>query len=322
MGDPFQPRAGVDYPHTFQEFDEWFATEAGCRDYLVRLRWPTGFRCPHCEARDEPWVTARNCLRCKGCRGEVSITAGTLFAGTRKALRAWFLAIWFVTSQKHGASALGLQRVLGLGSYQTAWTWLHKMRRAMVFAGRDRLSGAVEVDETFIEAPEEEVHGRETEHKAIVAVAVEKRGRAMGRIRLQRIQDASAGQIIPFIQKSISEGASIITDGWRGYAGLKSLGYEHTARNIKRSGVPAHELLPRVHRVASLLKRWFLGTLQGGVQRRHLDYYLDEFTFRFNRRTSRSRGLLFYRLMQQAATTDSVSYRRLLGGTEAPNHNI
>ncbi len=188
--------------------------------------------------------------------------------------------------------------------------------------GEDRLSGAVEVDETFIGAPEEEVHGRETEHKAIVVVAVETRGRAMGRIRLQRIQDASAGQIIPFTQKSISEGASIITDGWRGYAGLKSLGYEHTTRNIKRSGVPAHELLPRVHRVASHLKRWFLGTLQGGVQRRHLDYYLDEFTFRFNRRTSRSRGLLFYRLMQQAATTDSVSYRRLLSGTEAPNHNI
>lgn len=202
--------------------------------------------------------------------------------------------MWFVTSQKHGASALGLQRVLGLGSYQTAWTWLHKMRRAMVRAGRERLTGAVEVDETFIGAPEEDVHGRETEDKALVVIAVEKRGRAMGRVRLQRIQDASAGELIPFIQKSVSEGASIITDGWRGYTGLESLGYEHIIRNIKRSGVPAHELLPRVHRVASLLKRWFLGTLQGGVQRRHLDYYyLDEFTFRFNRRTRRDHAGYF-----------------------------
>lgn len=322
MDKQFRPRSGLDYPRTFQEFDEWFATEAACRDYLVRLRWPNGFRCPHCDAGGETWVTARGCLRCKSCRGEISITAGTVFAGTRKALRAWFLAMWFVTSQKHGASALGLQRVLGLGSYQTAWTWLHKMRRAMVLAGRDRLAGAVEVDETFIGAPEKDVHGRETEDKNIVVIAVERRGPAIGRIRLQRIEDASASQLIRFIQKSVSEGASIITDGWPGYTGLESLGYKHAIRNIKRSGVPAHELLPGVHRVASLLKRWFLGTLQGGVQRRHLDYYLDEFTFRFNRRTSRSRGLLFYRLIQQATTTDSTSYRRLLGGTDAGVYNI
>jgi transposase-like protein len=223
--------------------------------------------------------------------------------------------MWFVTSQKHGASALGLQRVLGLGSYQTAWTWLHKMRRAMVLPGRDRLSGTVEVDETFIGAPEADVHGRETEDKAIVVVAAEKRGKAIGRIRLQRIEDASADELLPFIQQSVSEGSRVITDGWSGYAGLEASGYQHETRNIKSSGLPAHELLPRVHRVASLLKRWFLGTLQGGVQHRHIDYYLDEFTFRFNRRTSRSRGLLFYRLMQQAATSSPPSYRSIVGGT-------
>jgi len=173
--------------------------------------------------------------------------------------------MWFVTSQKHGASALGLKRVLNLGSYQTAWTWLHKMRRAMILPGRERLAGAVEVDETLIGGPEEDVHGRETYDKAIVVIAAERRGRAIGRIRLRQL----------------------------GYTGLESLGYQHEVKNIKRSGEPAHKLLPRVHRVASLLKRWLLGTLEGGVQAHPLDYYLDEFTFRFNRRSSRSRGLLF-----------------------------
>jgi transposase-like protein len=230
--------------------------------------------------------------------------------------------MWFVTSQKHGASALGLQRVLGLGSYQTAWTWLHKMRRAMIVSGRDRLTGAVEVDEPFIGAPEEDVHGHETGNKAIVVIAAERRGQAIGRIRLQRIEDASADQLIPFIETSVSEGSRVITDGWLGYAGLAGHGYEHTIKTLKGSGMQAHQLLPQVHRVASLLKRWFLGTLQGGVQHRHLDYYLDEFTFRFNRRTSRSRGLLFYRLMHQAATTDATPYRDLLGGAERHDHKM
>ena len=317
-----QPVAGVDYPRTFQEFEEWFASEALCREYLARLRWPTGFRCSQCGSQDDPWVTGRDRLRCKGCRRDMSLTGGTLFDGTRKPLQDWFHAMWFVTSQKHGASALGLQRVLGLASYQTAWAWLHKMRRAMVVPGRDRLSGTVEVDKTFIGAPEEDVHGRETEKKAIVVVAAEIRGKAIGRIRLQRIEDASAERLTAFIQRSINEGSLLVTDGWSGYAGLENLGYGHAIRNIQRSGLPAHELLPRVHRVASLLKRWFLGTLQGGVQHRHLDYYLDEFMFRFNRRSSQSRGLLFYRLMQQAAVCGQTTYRGLVGGRLEPNHNI
>ncbi len=322
MGDEILLQLDLEYPRTFQEFEVWFATEARCREYLARLRWPKGFYCPQCDLRAKPWITERGYLRCRDCRHETSITAGTLFEGTRKPLRDWYHAMWFVTSQKHGASALGLQRVLGLGSYQTAWTWLHKMRRAMIVSGRDRLTGAVEVDESFIGAPEEDVHGRETENKAIVVIAAERRGQAVGRIRLQRIEDASADQLIPFIERSVSEGSRVITDGWLGYAGLVGHGYEHTIKTIKGSGMQAHQLLPRVHRVASLLKRWFLGTLQGGVQHRHLDYYLDEFTFRFNRRTSRSRGLLFYRLMQQAATTGATPYRDLLGGAEKHDHKM
>src|SRR6266496_2990745 len=181
------PLPGIDYPRTFQEMDNWFRTEAGGRDYVRRLRWPQGFVCRRCGAIGEPWVTARGVFHCRACAGETSLTAGTIFEGTRKPLRMWFLAMWFVTSQKNGVSALGLQRVLGLGSYETAWTWLHKLRRAMVRPGRDCLTGTVEVDETYVGGPEEGKRGREVETKAIVVVAAEKSGRGVGRIRLRRI---------------------------------------------------------------------------------------------------------------------------------------
>lgn len=322
MNEQYHPQPGVDYPRTFQGFDAWFADESSCREYLIHVRWPEGFQCPRCREKGEPWVTARGYLHCRHCGREISVTAGTLFEGTRKPLRIWFFAMWFVTSQKHGASALGLKRVLDLGSYQTAWTWLHKMRRAMVRPGRNRLDGAVEVDETLIGGPEEDVHGRETYDKAIVVIAAERRGRAIGRIRLRRIENASGEQLLPFIEDSIQQGSMIITDGWLGYAGLERLGYRHDVKNIKRSGEPAHKLLPKVHRVTSLLKRWLLGTLQGGVQANHLDYYLDEFTFRFNRRSSRSRGLLFYRLLQQAVMAPPPTYRKLVGGTDGTDHKM
>ena len=248
--------------------------------------------------------------------------AGTIFERTRKPLREWFSAMWFVTSQKHGTSALGLQRVLGLGSYQTAWTWLHKMRRAMVRPGRECLAEAVEVDETYVGGPEEGVHGREIEGKAIVVIAAEIRGRSTGRIRLRRIKDVSSESLVPFVQEVVTPGSLVHTDGWRGYARLEQLGFKHQVLKMKQSDALAHELLPRVHRAASLLKRWLLGIHQGGVQHRHLDYYLDEFTFRFNRRSSRSRGLLFYRLMQQAVAITPTPYKSLVGGTESPHHKL
>lgn len=317
-----RPLAGIDYPQTFQEFDAWFATEDRCRDYLRRVRWPSGFQCPRCGSESQPWITARGYLHCRTCQGEISITAGTMFERLRKPLRDWFLAIWFVSSQKQGVSALGLQRVLGLGSYQTAWTWLHKLRRVMVRPGRDRLTGAVEVDETYVGGPEEGVHGRETEGKAIVVVAAEIRGRGTGRIRLKRVEDVSEESLLPFVRDAVEDGSIVQTDGWSGYNGLEKFGYMHKVTNIKRSGVQAHELLPRVHRVASLLKRWLLGTHQGGVQNRHLEYYLDEFTFRFNRRTSRSRGLLFYRVIQQAVSIPPTPCRDMVGGVNSADHNI
>jgi transposase-like protein len=309
--------AEVEYPRTLGEFDRWFATEESCRQYLVRVRWPAGFRCPRCAA-DNAWLTKRGLMHCKGCEHQASITAGTIFHGTRTPLRVWFQARWWVTAQKNGASALGLQRILGLGSYETAWTWLHKLRRAMVRPGRDRLSGEVEVDETFVGGVEEGGGRRHVGKKTLVAIAVEIRGTALGRVRLQRVWDSSAESLLPFVRAAVAPGSRVITDGWPAYRGLTAAGYSHEPHVGRGSGEPADALLPRVHRVVSLLKRWLLGTHQGRPERAHLPYYLDEFTFRFNRRTSRHRGLLFYRLLQQAVAIDPVPYERLIGGQAAP----
>jgi transposase-like protein len=207
----------------------------------------------------------------------------------------WFRAIWWIVSRKNGASALGLKRILGLGSYETAWTWLHKVRRAMVRPGRDRLSGRIQVDETYLGGLEEGVRGRQTFKKALIAVAAEENEKAIGRIRMLRIPDASAMSLRSFIIQAIEPGSTVITDGWEGYNGLEAHGYAHEVRRARGSGGSNNSLLPLVHRVVSLLKRWIPGTHQGAVSPEHIDYYLDEFTFRFNRRTSRHRGKLFYR---------------------------
>lgn len=312
-----------DYPATLGELEARFGTEQACREYLVQLRWPEGFVCPRCRGTSA-WTTRRNLLVCSGCQYQASLTAGTIFQDTRKPLALWFRAIWWVTAQKNGASALGLQRILGLGGYFTAWTWLHKLRRAMVRPGRDRLHGRVEVDETYIGGLEEGKRGRRTETKALIAVACEEDGKAIGRIRLRRIPDASALSLQAFMREAVQPGSVVHTDGWDGYAGLEARGYQHEVTVLRSSRPTASELLPRVHRVASLLKRWLLGTHQGAVSARHLDYYLDEFTFRFNRRRSRSRGKLFYRLLQQAVAVEPVPYKALVGGSLAKpqNHNL
>lgn len=315
------PVGGVDYPRTLQEFSEWFTSEKACAEYLCRLRWPDGFRCPGCGG-DKAWPTTRDQLRCAKCQRQTSVTAGTIFEGTRKPLRMWFLTMWYVTNQKLGGSALGMQRVLGLGSYQTAWTWLHKMRRAMVRPGRDRLAGRVEVDETYVGDDEEDVRGRQTETKAIVAVAIEVlEPRGFGRARLRRVADVSAGSLTPFVCDVVALGSMVHTDGWSGYNQLAQHGYRHERSILATSGDPAHVVMPAVHRVASLLKRWLLGTHQGAVSAKHLDYYLDEFTFRFNRRTSRARGLLFYRLVEQAVQLDPVHYKQIVHGKQQVDHN-
>lgn len=244
------------------------------------------------------------------------MTAGTIFQDTRKPLGQWFQAIWHVTNQKHGVSALGLQAALGLGSYHTAWTWLHKLRRAMVRPGRDRLSGLVEVDEVYVGGERPGKTGRGAESKTLVLVAAQEAApRRVGRIRLRRISDAAMMTLHEAIQECVEPGSAVRTDGWGGYNNLEMVGY---ARRIARKDASVGEdALPLVGRVASLLKRWLLGTHQGAVRPSHLDYYLDEFTFRFNRRTSKSRGLLFYRLVQQAVATPAWTKESIRGGFAA-----
>ena len=315
------PVGGVDYPRTLQEFDKWFPSEGACVQYLQRVRWADGFRCPQCGG-EFAWRTTRGERRCAQCQRQTSPTAGTVFEGTRKPLRTWFLAMWYVMSQKQGVSALGLQHALGLGSYQTAWAWLHKLRRAMVRPGRDRLSGEVEVDETYVGGVEANVVGRKTIKKSIVAIAVEIRGRASGRIRMSRVADVSRESLLPFVEAAVCPGARVHTDGWTGYSGIAGLGYDHRPRSLSASGDPAHIVMPRVHRVAALLDRWWLGTHQGAIRPKHLDYYLDEYSFRYNRRRSRARGLLFYRLLQYSVCVDRVHYRQLVGGKQRICPNI
>ena len=300
-----------DFPRDLLEFESRFSTEAACREYLFQLRWPDGFRCPRCGER-KSWLVSDVLLQCSGCSYQSSVTAGTIFQDTRKPLRLWFRAAWWVTSQKNGASAMGLQRVLGLKSYKTAWTWLHKLRRAMVRPGRDRLTGRVEVDETYVGSLEEGVQGRQTEAKALIVVAAQEDGPGIGRIRMRRIANASAESLVPFVQDSVEPGSVVHTDGWLGYLPLEDRGYDHEVTFLKGKKKTPSELMPRVHQVVSLLKRWLMGTHQGAVSLEHLDYYLDEFTFRFNRRKSRSRGKLFFRLLQQAVAIDPVPYKSMV----------
>lgn len=297
-----------DYPKTLLEFERRFGTEVACIEYLFKLRWPEGFQCPRC-GHAEVWRMRRDLYRCAHCRTESSVTSGTIFQDTRKPLQVWFRAIWHLTSQKYGANALGLQRVLDLGSYRTAWTWLHKLRRAMVRQGRDRLSGMVQADEIYIGGEKPGKRGRGAAGKALVVVMVEVKGDEIGRIRLRHVQDASGPSLEGAIKEGVEPSSTVQTDGWSGYRRLSKLGYRHDV--IRKETAVGTSLLPKVNRVASLLKRWLLGTYQGGVQLSHLDYYLDEYTFRFNRRTSRSRGKLFYRLVQQSVTIAPLSGRDL-----------
>jgi transposase-like protein len=298
------------YPRTLMEFERRFGAEDDCRSYLEQLRWPAGFRCPACGGTDA-WRMSRGLWLCRKCRRQTSVTVGTIFERSRLPLSLWFRAMWHITNQKNGASALTVQRLLGLGSYQTAWAWLHKLRRAMVRPGRDRLSGVVEVDESYVGGKQHGKRGRGAPGKALVVLAVQlQTGNRIGRIRLCHVADASGRSLVSAAQSMVAEGGEVRTDGWRGYNGLATKGYHHVV--VRSTAEVGEDLLPACHRVASLLKRWLLGTHQGAIRGEHLAYYLDEFTFRFNRRTSASRGMLFYRLAQQAVQVPPVPYLELI----------
>ena len=294
------------YPANQMEFEEMFKTEQDCIDYLVALRWPNGFECPQCGSI-RFWKKNNGRYECSDCHKETTVTTNTIFHKTTKPLLVWFCTIWWMIAQKNGVSAKGLQKILGLGNYQTAWTWLHKFRRLMVLSGRSKLRGTVEVDEVLVGGKTPGKRGRGAEGKSLIAVAVEVKGRKTGRVRLGKIQDASAKSLKNFIEKNIEPSSTIITDGWPSYTELEEMGYIHKVQKaIAKEG--DEEILPNVHRIASLLKRWLLGTHQSYLNKNKLGYYLDEYVFRYNRRTSNSRGLLFLRLLEQAVVTKPVTY--------------
>ncbi len=300
-----------EYPKTMLEFEQRFATEEACQEYLYQIRCPQGFICPRC-GHQEFWRSKINRYRCRHCEYRVSIKVGTIFQDSRIPLRIWFRAIWQVVSQKNGISALGLQRVLGLTRYETTWNMLHRLRTAMVRPGRDRLVGPVQVDETYVGGSHPGKRGRGAAGKTLVLVAVEVRDGRTGRIRLHKVKDASGASLISAIKESVELNSEIRTDGWEGYRGLSSAGYSHTI--IRETAEVGKNLLPLANRVVALLKRWLIGTHQGKPSASHLSYYLDEFVFRFNRRTSRSRGLLFYRLLEQAVNIDPIRDQDIRGG--------
>lgn len=307
-----------DYPATWVEFLGCFASEDACARYLEKVRWPDGFTCPRCGVVAEPYRSSRNRLMCQHCRTQTTVTSGTIFDKTRTPLRIWLAAMWHVTHQKHGVSALGLQRVLGLGSYQTAWAILHRLRRAMVRPDREQLRGDVEVDETYVSitdiAKTRSGSGLQSNTlDAIVAIAIERlETKGFGRIRLRRVLSKSSKHVMPFIRDVVAPGSRVCTDGSGAYLELTADGFVHQKNVLLGSDKPAHAVLPGAHRVAALLQRWLLGTHHGAVQAGHLDSYLDEFVFRFNRRTSKSRGLLFYRLVEQAVATAPVTYEKIV----------
>jgi transposase-like protein len=273
------------FPSTEAEFRTRFVDERRCREYLARLKWPEGFRCAHCGDGAAYFLPSKRVFyECIGCRRQVSVIAGTIFEQSKKPLALWFRAIFEVTASKQGISAAELQRKLGLGSYQTAWSWLQKIRSAVVRPNREPLAGEVEIDESYVGGPEPGKPGRAAEKKTIVAAAVEKRGRGCGRVRLGVIANVSADALTAFVRKHLGDDETAHTDGWRGYAQLGKTGYRHIVSVLSQLDQTAAEVLPRVHLIFSLLKRWILGTHQGSVSLKYLDAYLEEFTFRFNRR--------------------------------------
>lgn len=270
----------------------------------MRIRWPQGFVCPRCGA-GSAWRTKEGLLQCQSCRTNTYLTAGTVFHRSKVPLRLWYRAMWWMTNQKVGINAMGLQRLLGLSSYKTAWIMLHKLRRAMIRPGREQLSGDVEVDGTLVGGLTPGNPARQA--KNIVIIAAEIRGEGTGRIRLAKLPDDKGPTIVNFVKKHVAKGSLIVSDGEWAYTWLTDDGYRH--RRIPRAG---SKELPRVHRIASLLKRWLLGTFQGRVSDTQLQSYLDEYAFRFNRRNSTQRGQLFYRLLQQCAGNPPTPYRSMI----------
>jgi len=301
----------------------WFPSDQACLGYLDWLRWPDGFICPHCQSDSAGWEAAGRYRR-RGCGRQISVTWGTLFHRTRTPLSVWFEVAWLMTAAKSGVSASYIHQVLPVSSYQTAWTMLAKFRQVMSTTHSSPLSGRVEVDEaSFFGGRKSGSFGRGALGKVMVAGAVEITDhhghRGWGRARLATIPDATARSLGRFVRGNIADGATVVTDAWRTYpSALKGPeNYVHERINVTASGRPAHESLLAVHRLFLLVKRMIEGTYQGSGSAGHLQEYLDEFVFRFNRRHAAHRGLVFMRLLQRAVAAPPTVYRDLVRESRA-----
>lgn len=264
--------------------------------------------CPHCSC-ETAWWDSRSRYRCQGCQKQVSVTSGTVLHRTRIPLTVWFEAAWLITASKTGVSAAHLHRVLPVSSYQSTWTLLSKFRQVMTTAESRKLEGRVEVDETFFGGPRPGVKGRGALGKTLVAGAVSDHG--WGRARLAVISDASKDSLQSFVRANIGAGAAVVTDGWPSYPPALT-GYKHSPVNVSASKRPAHESLPAVHRLFAQVKRTLEGTYQGSASVEHLQEYLDEFVFRFNRCHAKHRGLVFLRLLARAVHAPPTTYKNLV----------
>jgi transposase-like protein len=302
-------------PRTLLELQARFPDEAACVAFLRAVRWPEGFVCPRCQGRASWTLRTRRLEQCQACRHQTSLTAGTVLHRTRLPLRVWLWAIYFVGRHKTGISALQLQKDLGLGSYKTAWTLLHKLRSALAEPASQRLVGLVEADGTYLRARRETgAHGRTLRGKSLVAAAVENRGDRAGSLRLSHVPAASQAELGPFVRGVIDQAeATVKTDGWGGYGDLGAHGARH--RPVVQ-GVPARaaQILPWAHTVFSNLKAWIWGTFHG-VSAKHLPRYLMEFVYRFNRRTL-EHDLFFY-VLRRAAHGEPLPYSRLVAEATA-----
>lgn len=296
----------MEFPKNLPDFDRLFPNDEACLAFLEWVRWDRGFACHKC-GHTQFWKMATGLRRCQDCEFKNSVKTNSIFEKSKIGLKLWFYAIWWITSQKNGVSALSLQRFLGIGSYETSWLLLHKIRSAMVFSDRSLLAGHIEVDEAFLGGVRAGKRGRGAEGKQLIVIAAEFSGKnQIGRIRIQRSPDASAEKLEAFIKRNIAPKSTIHTDGWRGYNGVADMGYSH--RPQKAALVDPDELLPRINIVTALLKRWILGTHQGRLDLKHMDSYLEEFVFRFNRRTSKERGLLFRRVIENSFNIEPSTY--------------
>ena len=300
-----------DFPKSEIEFDRRFATESACYDYLFRLKWPDGFMCSKC-GHQSYWISSKHIFICTRCESHFSLTADTIMHDTKKPITYWFKAMWWFTTRRSGVNAINLQELLGF-SYPTAWSWLQKLRRCTIRKDREKLSGKVEVDEFFIGGQKPGKRGRGSNGKSIVVAAVQRKGRKIGRIRLQLVDDCSSGSLTPFIEQNIEDGSQVITDGWKGYVPIDQNRYDHHQVFLSKCK-DKYSALSGVHLIASLVKRLIIGTFHGRFDPKYLQHYLDEYVFRFNRRTSISVGKKFMRIVQQVASSAKITCRQIENG--------